>query len=110
MLLVIPALTGIGFSAFADRGVGKKSKSRVELNMSVKGGLKNSVSLNLRTGLQYTGSLISNNYATNTGTVTGNLITYQKGNTVYIIPSKRVSVVPDVKQGYTGTKLIIKYH
>jgi hypothetical protein len=38
------------------------------------------------------------------------LVTYQKGNTVYIIPQKQVYTVPEMKQGYTGLKLIIKTH
>lgn len=108
MLLVVPVLTGLGFSAFADRGIGKKSKSRVELNMPMKAGMKNAISLNLRSGLKYTGSLLTTSY--NSNGYAGSLITYQKGNTVYIVPSKRITVVPDVKQGFTGTKLIIKCH
>jgi hypothetical protein len=36
------------------------------------------------------------------------LVTYQKGNSVYILPYKQKVLVADVQQGYTGTKLIIK--
>lgn len=110
MLLVVPVLTGIAFSALADRGIGKKSKSRVELNMPMKAGLKNSISLNLRSGLKYTGSLLSNQQYSGSNFSSNTLITYQKGNTVYIIPSKQVVAVPEMKVGYTGMKLIIKYH
>jgi hypothetical protein len=38
------------------------------------------------------------------------LLTYQKGNTVYIIPHKQVIAVPEMKQGYTGMKIIIRTH
>ena len=36
------------------------------------------------------------------------LITYQKGNTTYIIPYKQKVALPEIKQGYTGIKLIIR--
>ena len=110
MLLVIPVLTGIAFSALADRGIGRKNKSKVDLNISTTGGLRNSISLNLRSGLKYTGSLLTKQQYSGSSIINSNLVTYQKGNTVYIIPSKQVVAVPDMKQGYTGMKLIIKPH
>jgi hypothetical protein len=36
------------------------------------------------------------------------LITYQKGNTTYIIPYKSKITVPDIQPGYTGMKIIIR--
>jgi len=109
MLLVLPVLAGIGYSAFADRGIGKKSKNRVDLNISTSNGFRNSISLNLKTGLKYTGSLLvqQNNGA---NSLSNNLVTYQKGNTVYIVPSKQVNLVSETNKGYTGMKLIIKPH
>ncbi len=110
MLLVIPVLTGIAFSALADRGIGRKSKTKVELNISTASGLRNSISLNLRSGLKYTGSLLTKQEFSGSSILNSTLITYQKGNTVYIIPSKQVIAVPDMKQGYAGMKLIINPH
>jgi len=111
MILIIFMLSGIGFSALADKGIGKKSKAKVTLNITPGNSLRNSISLNLRTGLKYTGSLIINQQQLNNNTYLNNtLFTYQKGNTVYIIPHKQVIAVPDMKQGYTGMKLIIKTH
>lgn len=92
---------------FADRGISKKSKSRVALNIPTKNNFKNALSVNLKSGLTYNGSLIApttvkpNNFSTS-------LITYQKGNTTYILPYKQRMVVTEVKQGYAGMKLIIK--
>lgn len=33
---------------------------------------------------------------------------YQKGNTIYLIPNQQKIIIPEIKQGYTGMKLILK--
>ena len=110
MMLVVVLLSGITFSALADKGIGKKSKSKVNLNISTSNSLRNSISLNLTSGLKYTGSLIVNQQDNGTSLFSNTLLTYQKGNTVYIIPHKQVIAVPDMQPGYTGMKLISKTH
>ena len=103
-------LSSVGFSAMADKGIGKKNKSKITLNINGGNSIRNSIALNLKTGLKYTGSLFSNQHLTGTSLLNNTLLTYQKGNTVYIIPQKQVFTVPEMKQGYTGIKLIIKTH
>ena len=110
MVLIILMFSGIGFSAMADKGIGKKNKSKSNLNITTGSSLRNSISLNLKTGLKYTGSLLVNQQVSGNVLFTNTLLTYQKGNTVYIIPHRQIIAVPDVKQGYTGMKLIIKTH
>jgi hypothetical protein len=110
ILLIVLMLSGIGFSAMADKGIGKKNKSKVSLNINGGNSLRNSVSLNLKTGLKYTGSLLTNQQLIGSSYSSNTLLTYQKGNTVYIIPHKQVFTVPEMKPGYTGMKLIIKTH
>lgn len=110
MILVILILSGIGFSAMADKGIGKKNKSKVEFNINMGNSLRNSISLNLKSGLKYTGSLLINQQTDGNAYFNNTLLTYQKGNTVYIIPQKQIIAVPEIKQGYTGMKLIIKTH
>lgn len=110
MILVVLMLSGIGFSAMADKGIGKKSKAKVTLNITTGNSLRNSISLNLKTGLKYTGSLLVNQQVNGTSYLNNTLLTYQKGNTVYIIPQRQIVAVPEMKQGYTGMKLIIKTH
>lgn len=110
MVLIILMFSGIGFSAMADKGIGKKNKAKANLNITVGSSLRNSISLNLKTGLKYTGSLLVNQQVSGNVLLTNSLLTYQKGNTVYVIPHKQIIAVPDVKQGYTGMKLIIKTH
>ncbi len=110
MILVVCLLSGIAFSALADKGVGKKNKAKVSLNINTSNSLRNSISLNLKSGLKYTGSLLVNQQPYGNSILSNSLITYQKGNTVYIIPHKQIIAVPEMKQGYTGMKLIIKPH
>lgn len=98
--------------AFADRGVGKKVKNRVILNISTPANttFKKALALNLKSGLTYKGSLIAVSKKSNTSAISSNLVTYQKGNTIYIVPFKQKIIVSEIKQGYTGMKLIIKSH
>ena len=110
MILIVLMLSGIGFSAMADKGIGKKNKSKVTLNINTGNSLRNSISVNLKSGLKYTGSLLVNQQINGTSYLSNTLLTYQKGNTVYIIPHKQIIAVPEIKQGYTGMKLIIKTH
>ena len=94
--------------SFADRGVNKK-KNKVVLNIKSPNSFKNSLNFNLKNGLKYTGTLIPNSVTT-TPSAFKYLITYQKGNSVYILPYKQKMVIADVRQGYTGAKLIIRSH
>jgi len=100
IVLLLSVLNGFMLTTWADRGVGKK-KAKVSLNLG-----NSSVSrsgFNIKSNLKYNGSSLntnSNSY--------NNLVTYQKGNTVYMVPFKQKVVVPEMKQGYTGMKLIIK--
>lgn len=110
LILIILMFSSIGFSALADKGIGKKSKSKVNLNINAGNSLRNSISLNLKTGLKYTGSLLVNQQLNGTSYLNNTLVTYQKGNTVYIIPHKQIIAIPEIKQGYTGMKIIIKTH
>jgi hypothetical protein len=51
----------------------------------------------------YTGAqTVNNSIFVNT------LSTYQKGNTIYLVPNKQKIIIPEIKQGYTGMRLIIK--
>ncbi len=106
--LMIVVLSGIALITFADKGVGKKSRAKTTLNINTKSTLKTSISANIKSGLTYKGSLLSS-YKSKSGMV-NNLVTYQKGNTTYIIPYKHKYVMPEIRQGYTGVKFIIRTH
>lgn len=104
MLLFL--MNGIMLSSWADRGVGKK-KSKLSLNLNTPRST-GTVSLTLKSGLSYKGNQINSNESKNKSFSDITTLSYKKGNTIYIIPYKQKVVVPDVKQGYTGVKLIIK--
>ncbi|MBS1742153.1 MAG: hypothetical protein JST81_03895 [Bacteroidetes bacterium] len=107
-ILLIGILAGNMLMSFADRGVGKKSKNKINLNIPANTNLRNSLSYNLNNGLKYKGSLITG-VQKGSGLITSNnIVTYQKGSNIYIIPYKQKVIVPEIKQGYTGMKLIIK--
>lgn len=106
MLSVI--LVGTMLFSYADRGINKKVKNKVKLNISTNNNFKKALSLNLKTGLKYKGSLIAAPDNNNISAISNKLVTYQKGNTIYIIPYKQKIIVSEIKQGYTGMKLIIK--
>ena len=111
IMLVTALLFGTGFSSLADRGIGKKTKNKVNLNITTSSTLRSSLYFNLRNGLKYTGSLLSKPQPDfNSSDFFNTLITFQKGNTVYIIPYKQFVAVPDLKSGYAGMKLIIRPH
>jgi hypothetical protein len=106
-------LSGQMFASFADRGAGKRKAAKVVLNIKTPSTFSASLNFNLRNGLKYTGSFLSP-LSTTTKTVVPTLfnyntfVTYQKGNSVYIVPYKQRILVADVRQGFAGAKLIIR--
>ncbi|MBX2887167.1 MAG: hypothetical protein KF829_00800 [Ferruginibacter sp.] len=104
-MLVLAGVTT--FSSYADRGVGKK-KGKVLLNIKTTGNsFQQDIAYNLKSGLKYSGSILTNTKAG--GFSSGNvLVTYQKGNSIYIMPYKQKVVMSDIQPGYTGMKLVIK--
>ena len=109
-LFTIALLFSIVHVAFADRGVGKKSKNKIILNITTPFALKNSIAFNIKSGLTYRGSLLTSRETISNYFMNSSILTYQKGNTIYIIPYKHKIAMPEIRQGYTGMKLIIQSH
>ncbi|MBL0357227.1 MAG: hypothetical protein IPP72_10240 [Chitinophagaceae bacterium] len=106
---IVLTLVSVTMVTFADRGAGKKSKVRTALNINTATvSLKASILNNIKNGLTYKGSLLTSRKILNNTIVSSSLMTYQKGNTTYIIPYKNKITVPEMKQGYAGLKLIIR--
>ncbi len=105
-------LIGMQQAARADEG-GRKSKERVKLNVRSQRPLSSNLLSNLQSGLTYTGSslLSSSNaadpYSPSVFTQNG-YSSYQKGNTIYLQPVKQTVILPEVKSGYAGMKLVIR--
>lgn len=96
------------FSTMADKGVGKnKNKVSLAINPAAATYGK-ALSLNLKSGLTYKGTLLNITSSTiKSSNLSNTLVTYQKGNTIFIVPFKQKIIVPEIRQGYTGMKLII---
>lgn len=106
ILLFAVGLNAVVFFAFADRG-GIVKNAKPELNIAMKGTLKNSVLLNLKSGLAFKGSEIVNLHKVGNSIVGDAYVSYQKGNTLYLVPYKQKIATPQfsAKDGY---KLIIR--
>ncbi len=116
ILLLLLTVTGVAYASIANRGIGKRNKNKISLNIinpyrGAAFNLRSAIAFNLKLGLKYTGSLTTTYQQFSHSSITSNtLVTYQKGNTVYIIPYKQKVAVPEMRQGYTGIKLILRPH
>lgn len=95
-------------NGFADRGVRKRAKNKVILNISNTVSFRNSLDFNLKTGLKYKGLLLTEPKPITSYISLNGINTYQKGNTIYLSPYKQKVIVPELRQGYAGMKLILK--
>jgi hypothetical protein len=111
ILFLTTLLMGQLITSYADRGAGKK-RSKVVLNIKMPTTFTKSLDFNLKNGMKYTGSFLSPLATNKTTTFSpfkfNTIITYKKGNSIYIVPYKQKVFVADSRQGYAGTKLIIK--
>ena len=106
-VLLLAVLAGTMLMSFADRGIGKKMKNKISINIPMNTSMRSSLAFNLKTGLKYKGSLLTGTQKEGGIIVSKSLVTYQKGSNIYIIPYKHKILVPEAKQGYAGMKLII---
>ena len=107
-LLVLTILFSVVAEAWADKGVGRKSKNKIILNIRDPATLKNSLSFNIKSGLSYKGSLLDTRQTIGSSIMNTSIVTYQKGNTTYIVPYKTKVTVVEAGPGYAGMKLIIR--
>ncbi len=104
--LVAVLVCGLYLITFADRG-GFVKKNKTRLNIATAGTLKNSIAFNLRSGVVYKGSFLLNNQQIGNNIISDAIISYKKGNTIYILPYKQKVVIPEYTQK-EGYKLIIR--
>jgi hypothetical protein len=107
IVLLVAVLNGIVLTTMADKGVGK-NKKKTSVSIASVNSYSKTLSFSLKSGLKYTGSLLNNVGTVKNSLMYSNLVTYQKGNIIYIVPYKQRIVIPDIQQRYTGVKLIIK--
>lgn len=93
--------------ASADRGGFGRKRSNIHLNITNLGTLRSSIYFNLRSGLSYKGSTYLGQQQVGNTVYANTLISYKKGNTVYILPYKHKVLVPQFTAA-GGSKLIIR--
>ncbi len=106
LVTVLLLVCGVCVFAFADRG-GFVKKNKTQLNIKTNGNLKNSIPFNLKSGLTYRGSFLTDQEQIGNSLVSEAYISYKKGNTVYILPYKQKILIPEYSQK-DGYKLIIR--
>lgn len=92
--------------ASADRG-GFVKKNKTQLNINTKGNLKNSIAFNLKSGIVYRGSELVSSSRIGNVMINETIVSYKKGNTVYILPFKQRIVMPEYSKD-DGYKVIIR--
>ena len=96
----------VSYVAVADRG-GFGRRNKIHFNIITLSTLKSSIGYNLKSGLVYKGNAVLNQQQAGNSIFTNRIVSYQKGNTVYILPYKQKILI----QSYTpasGYKLIIR--
>ena len=73
--------------AIADSSI-EKNKSKIVLNIHTPLSIRDSISYNIKTGLNYNGSSLICQQIIGNSIINSSIITYQKGNTIYIISYK----------------------
>ena len=104
ILILAGCISGM---AIADRGGFGRKKSKVQLNIATIGSLKKSIAFNLRSGLTFKGSNLLNSQQIGGNLFNTTLVSYQKGNTIYILPYKQKILLPSYSRE-SGYKLIIR--
>ncbi len=105
ILFVFTLIFFLAGNVSADRGYGKK-RNKIQLNIITVSTLKKSIPFNLRSGLNYRGSSLLNQQQVGNSLFNNAIITYKKGNTVYILPYRQKVLIPDYSA--SGYKLIIR--
>lgn len=93
--------------ASADRGGFGRKRSKIHLNIMTFNTLKRSINFNLKSGLSYKGSFILDQQQIGSSVFNSTLLSYKKGNTIYLMPYKQKVLIPDYSPS-TGYKLIIR--
>jgi len=94
------------FVAIADRG-GFGRRAKVHFNITTLSTLRTSIPFNLKSGLTYKGSAVLSHQLVANSIFNNSIISYQKGNTIYIVPYKQKILIPSYSAN-TGYKLIIR--
>jgi hypothetical protein len=106
-LFILTILFSVVNIALADKGSRKKSKAKTSINLNIitPGSLRSSIPFNFSSGLSYKGSFLTSQLTLGSCIMNSSIVTYEKGNTIYIIPYKQSIIMPDIRPGYSGIKI-----
>ncbi|MBA2563154.1 MAG: hypothetical protein H0V14_09635 [Chitinophagaceae bacterium] len=107
ILFFLTLFSFIIWVAIADRGGFGRKRNKIQLNITALTTLRNSISLNLRSGVSFKGSQILNRKQIGNFVINTDIISYKKGNSIYVLPYKQKIVIPSFSQT-SGYKLIIR--
>jgi hypothetical protein len=107
IILILSLLTFIYWVALADRGGFGRKRNKIQLNITTYTTLKKSILLNSRSGVVFKGSQLLNRKKIGSAIFSTALISYRKGNSIYIIPHKQKILIPSYSFA-SGYKLIIR--
>ena len=108
----IVSLTFIGVVALAlaSTGGGIKKKSNKLFNPEF-APIKTSTGFSMRSGVSYSGSLITSTQKNKTSINLNSLVTYQKGNVIYILPNQhRINLAKSQKSNLSLVDVKINLH
>lgn len=103
---IVVLFCAVAYVAIADRG-GFGRRNKIHFNIVTLNTLKNSIAFNLKSGLSYKGNAILHHQQVGNSIFTNSIVSYQKGNTIYILPYKQKVLTQSYSQA-TGYKLIIR--
>ena len=95
-LAVILLIAGSAAASFATLGDGKKKSSLPKTSL-LSSKTTNPGSFSLRSGYTYRGNQVINPQTQNSYISLNTTVTYQKGNTTYIVPLKKKVILNNVK-------------
>ena len=96
----------VAYVAIADRG-GFGRRNKIHFNIITLNTLKSSVAFNLKSGLNYKGNTILNRQQVGNSIFSNSIVSYQKGNTIYLLPYKQKVLIQSYSAA-SGYKLIIR--
>jgi len=107
IVFVLVFFSFVSLWASADRGGFGRKRSNISLNITNLGTLRTSIYYSLRNGLSYKGSTLLGQQQVGNSLYANTLISFKKGNTVYILPYKHKVLIPQFTAA-GGSKLIIR--
>lgn len=108
--LIVIVLSLAATVAMADRGgFGRKEKkNKLKFDISAPSSLRNSIFMNLKTGMMFKGSQSLMLQKTNNSLIDNSIVSFRKGNTLYIMPYKQKVLIPVYDKSNGGYKLVIR--